>query len=201
MGRCAASTTSVLAMPSRQVTRWYLEMKSRERLAAAPERDPELAVRGVELPAPEFARFLYTAVGGDWFWVDRLHWDFERWRAHVSRPEVELWVGWMRGAPVGYGELHRQGHDVLLAYFGLLPAFIGRGLGPRLLHAVVARAWEPGEARRVHLSTCSLDSPAALPTYLRTGFTVRTERVEHTSLPDEAPGPWAGARRATAARA
>src|SRR3954451_1693647 len=77
-------------------------------LAPAPPADPELEVRRAEIPSPELARFLYTAVGGDWFWVDRLGWDYARWQAHLERPGVETWVGWVRGTPAGYAELVRR---------------------------------------------------------------------------------------------
>ena len=187
-------------MPVRSITRWYLEMTGPEQLAPGPPPQPGFEVRHAAEPSPEFARFLYTAVGGDWFWVDRLHWDWSRWRAHVERPAIETWVGWLHGTPAGYGELARQGDAVLLAYFGLLPGFMGRGLGPLLLHAVVSRAWETGP-RRVHLSTCSLDAPAALRTYERAGFRVFQERIERVPLPDVSPGPWPGAGRPTAVRA
>jgi GNAT superfamily N-acetyltransferase len=176
------------------VTRWYLEMSGPEQLAPAPAPDPELEVRRVEIPSPELSRFLYTAVGGDWFWVDRLGWDYARWRTHLDRPGVETWVGWVRGTPAGYAELGPRGKDVEITYFGLLREFIGRGIGPRLLHAAVARAWELGP-QHVRLSTCELDGPAALRTYERAGFRVYDRRQERALLPDEAPGPWPGAGR------
>ena len=93
----------------------------------------------------------------------------ERWRAHVARPEVETWLPRLDGAPVGYAELVREGDDVELASFGLLPGFAGRGFGGALLTTVTADAWQRG-AQRVWLHTCSLDSAAALPGYERRGF-------------------------------
>jgi GNAT superfamily N-acetyltransferase len=179
----------------RTYTRWYLEMTAPEQLAPAPPPDPELDVRQAELLSPEFSRFLYTAVGGDWFWVDRLGWDYARWEAYLSRPGVETWVGWVRGTPAGYAELAPRGDGIEIAYFGLLRPFIGRGIGPRLLHAAVARAWSRRPAH-VRLSTCELDGPAALRTYQRAGFSVYDRRQERSMLPDTAPGPWPGSGRA-----
>jgi GNAT superfamily N-acetyltransferase len=57
-----------------------------------------------------------------------------------------------------------------IAYFGLLPDFLRRGLGKLMLTAAVDRAWEQGVSR-VWLHTCTLDDPAALPNYLKRGFT------------------------------
>ena len=37
-------------------------------------------------PAPELSRFFYRAVGGDWYWLDRLDWTYDQWLAWVERP-------------------------------------------------------------------------------------------------------------------
>jgi GNAT superfamily N-acetyltransferase len=169
------------------ITRWLLELTSPDQLAPAPAPDPELAVRQAKIPSPEFARFLYTAVGGPWYWLDRRDWDRERWRAELE--QVETWVGYLRGTPAGYAELAPRGRTVELAYFGLLPDFIGRGIGPRLLHAALARAWA-SEPERVTVNTCSLDGPAALRTYERAGLRVVDRREERVALPDAPLGAW-----------
>ena len=150
------------------VTTWYLEMTDPAQLRPA-RPVAELEIGRLEPPDPELSRRLYAEVGGPWQWTDRLEWDVERWRAHVARPEVETWLPRLDGAPVGYAELVREGDDVELASFGLLPGFAGRGFGGALLAAVTADAWRRG-ARRVWLHTCSLDSDAALPGYERRGF-------------------------------
>ena len=69
---------------------------------------------------------------------------------------------------VGFG-LGLSKECVEVAYFGLLPRFIGQGLGGHLLTAAVERAWQRG-AKRVWLHTCDLDHPAALPHYQARGF-------------------------------
>ena len=185
-------TASVDDVPAVEVTTWFLEMTAPAQLAPAPDPDPELDVRQVELPSPELSRALYAAVGSDWYWTDRLGWSRERWHERLVRPEVETWVGWVRGAPAGYAELERDAGAVELASFGLLPDFIGRGLGTRLLDAVVRRAWAL-EPRRVWLHTCSLDSPAAMRTYRGRGFEIYDERTGRLPLPVRRPEPWPGA--------
>lgn len=138
---------------------------------------PELEVRRACVPCPELSRFLYTAVGRDWHWTDRLPWRDEQWMAYLDRPEVETWLALVGGTPAGYFELERQpAGEVDIAYFGLLRQFVGRGLGGHLLAAAVRRAWEMGAAR-VTVNTCSLDHPAALGNYLARGFTVEREEV------------------------
>jgi len=102
-------------------------------------------------------------------------------------------VAYVSGTPAGYFELEMQaGGNVEIVYFGLLPQFIGRGLGGALLTATVERAWALG-AHRVWVHTCSLDHPNALPGYQARGF--RVFNIAHTEeeLPERSPGLWPGA--------
>jgi GNAT superfamily N-acetyltransferase len=74
------------------------------------------------------------------------------------------------GVPAGYAELDcRHSGEIELAYFGLIPEFIGRGLGAYFLAWAVDRAWQR-EPRRLWVHTCSLDHPRALATYRAIGF-------------------------------
>jgi len=159
------------------VTTTYLEIRDRSELCASNEpRVPFTLVR-VEVPTPELNAFLYVAVGAGWTWRDRLPWDRARWLAYLDRAEVETWVMYVRGSPAGYFELERQGDSIEVAYFGLLPAFIGLGLGGTLLTSAIARGFDLGAAR-VWLHTCTLDHPQALANYLARGL--RPYRTEET---------------------
>jgi GNAT superfamily N-acetyltransferase len=182
----------------REITTWHLEMTDPAELRpsrASAQSIPGLRIEQARIPSPELNRFLYTAVGGDLFWIDRLDWDQRRWREYLERPEVETWVAYLEGTPAGYFELEMQTERAVeLVYFGLLPGFTGRGLGGALLTRAVERAWEMG-ARRVWVHTCSLDSPAAVPAYEARGFRVFREEISDRDLPDESPGPWPGAGR------
>jgi GNAT superfamily N-acetyltransferase len=124
-------------------------------------------------------RRLYTAVGGPWHWRDRLAWDDATLDAHLASPDIAIWELLVGNESAGYFELRREPPgEVEIAYFGLIPAFIGRGLGGALLSAAVQEAWRFG-AQRVWLHTCTLDSPHALPNYKSRGFLpYRTEQYE-----------------------
>jgi ribosomal protein S18 acetylase RimI-like enzyme len=162
------------------VTTTYLEITARTELRAGRAPHVPCAVTRVEIPTPALNRFLYVAVGQSWAWNDRLEWDAARWREHVDRPELETWVAYVRGTPAGYFELEMQGDDVEIVYFGLLPEFIGLGLGGTLLTAAIERAFGVGAARAwVH--TCSLDHPQALGNYLARGMRVYRTEVDHGS--------------------
>jgi len=74
-------------------------------------------------------------------------------------------------------ELEKTGTETEIAYFGLIPGHIGLGLGKHLLSFAIDQAWEGG-AERVTVHTCNLDSPAALPNYLKRGFEVYNVQSE-----------------------
>jgi GNAT superfamily N-acetyltransferase len=155
------------------ITTWFLEMNSADELRPARPVDG-FEVRRLDPPDVGLSRRLYERVGGPWHWTDRLAWGHSRWSAYLAH--AETLVGYLDDGPVGYAELVREGADVELASFGLLPGYAGRGLGGALLAAATERAWESG-AGRVWLHTCSLDSPAALPSYERRGFRRYDEKV------------------------
>jgi GNAT superfamily N-acetyltransferase len=179
----------------RHVTTWYLEMRSAQQLRRAPPPDPLPSIVRAEIPLPMLNRFLYTAVGGHWYWRDRLAWSYARWMQWLDRPELQTWVMYLRGTPAGYIELEKQPHDdVEIAYFGLMREFSGRGLGGHLLGVGIEQAWAMG-ARRVWVHTCSLDSPVALRTYEARGMQRYKEETTVVDLPPQPDGPWRGWER------
>lgn len=180
-------------MTSVEVTTWYLQLTDPSRLGPAPEPDPDLEIRQVELPAPELCRALYAAVGSDWYWTDRLDWTWPEWHAYLDDDAREVWVPWLRGTPAGYLELYAEPGAVEIVSFGLLPAFVGRGLGKRLLDFAVRRGFALRE--RVWLHTCTLDSPVALANYQARGFEVFDEESGPREIPEGRLEPWPGARR------
>ena len=60
------------------VTTYDLEITDPKDLRPKPNPLQDLEIKQVEQPSPEFNRFLYTAVGGDWYWVDRLSWTYRQ---------------------------------------------------------------------------------------------------------------------------
>lgn len=176
----------------REVQTIHLEMLHRNQLVAAPPT--ALCVVEAVVPSPELNRFLYTAVGGDWYWIDRLAWTYDEWLEYLRHPRVRTWVGYLEGNAAGYCELDgRAGADVEIAYFGLLSGFQGAGHGGFLLTRTVEEAWNL-DADRVWVHTCTLDSPSALPNYERRGFRRFKTETALVDLPLSSPGPWPGAR-------
>jgi len=168
-----------------KITIYYLEMLSPDDLRPSTKIVEDLEIKQVKIPCPEYNRFLYSAVGRVWNWFEKLSWTEKQWQEHVNQPGLETWVGYVSGTPAGYFELDKQSNNnVEILYFGLLPEFIGRGLGGHLLTAAVRRAWATG-AKRVWVHTCSLDHPAALANYKARGFSLYKQETEFKELPGD----------------
>jgi len=153
-----------------EVTRTYLEMKTPQELVGASAPSPAARIERMAACPPSFFRYLYAEVGRPYHWVDRLGWSDEQVRARLADPAVTFHLLTFEGSPAGYFELEKYPDAAVeVAYFGLLPEFLGRGLGKYLLTRAVQEAWGRGAAR-VWLHTCTLDDPAALPNYVARGF-------------------------------
>lgn len=167
------------------VTVTYLEMRQ------APTRPPshppslkrKIALMRAEAPTVGFYRYLYNAVGADWSWYERNQLADEALAAIIQDEQVEVYVLYLDGAPAGYAELdRRRPSEVELAYFGLIPDYIGLGVGGYMLDWAIETAWSrPIERLWVH--TCTLDHPAALPVYQKAGFTPYKQKTMTISAP------------------
>ncbi|HPG38860.1 MAG TPA: GNAT family N-acetyltransferase [bacterium] len=167
------------------ITTWSLEMHTFDELRPSRQVNSDFHIIRVEQPYPAFNKFLYSEVGKDWFWIDKLSWSHDQWHKYVDRPELETWVGYLHGAPAGYYELEKQpGTQIELVYFGILPPYYGQGLGGILLTHAIIRAWSM-KPKRVWVHTCSHDHPAALQNYLARGFVLYNETVEEKELPEK----------------
>jgi GNAT superfamily N-acetyltransferase len=182
-------------MTTIDVTRTYLELIAKP--GALPEPpEPSVRFERVDHSPPSFYRYLYSEVGRAHRWIDRLDWDDERIAAHLADPDVALWLLSTAGAPTGFVELrHHADGSVEIAYLGLLPELIGRGLGRYLLRRAIAEAASAGPVR-VWLHTCTLDHPAAMPNYVNAGFVPMRQEVFAAPVPTDASGVYLLVRQA-----
>jgi GNAT superfamily N-acetyltransferase len=126
-----------------------------------------LRARHISVP---FYRYLYDRVGEAWLWYERRAMDDAALASIVQDERVEIYVLYADGVPAGYAELdRREAQDIELAYFGLVPEFIGKGLGAYLLSSAIDIAWTH-DPKRLWVHTNTLDHPKALPLYQRFGF-------------------------------
>ena len=168
-------------IPEKLITT-YLEMKDRTLFRPAFLEDSQhLTIIRMARPDVAFYQFLYRAVGDAWRWRDRLLIADDALLKILSAPGLTVDVLYVEGVPAGYVELLREEENTEIAYFGLRPNFIGRGLGKHLLSHGIAQAWGDGAAR-VWVHTCNLDGPHALSNYQKRGFAVY--KVEEGPMPE-----------------
>jgi GNAT superfamily N-acetyltransferase len=177
-------------MPLADITIRFLEMTSPGDLKSKRSGKPGVLFARVPRPMPELSRFFYTGIGGSYKWFERRGWTLADWQTYLDQPKVESWVLSVEGIPAGFVEYNRHDNsDVEIKYFGLLPAFVGHGLGAHLLTEAVECAWKMG-ASRVILDTCNTDHPQALPNYLARGFREYKVEVKRKDVPAGAMSPW-----------
>ena len=168
----------------------YLEMLERPAGRRVPAPLDKLALMRAEDCTVSFYRYLYDTVGEPWLWFERRIIDDVDLASQIHRPSIEIFVLYVRGAPAGFFELDTAAlRETKLCYFGLIPDFIGRRVGPYLLQAAIDRAWSR-PIDRMWLHTSTFDHPKALGVYQRAGFGVYARRQvlfedprEHGILP------------------
>ena len=152
----------------------FLEMKERPKPRPMPD-SPLRLVRWGSIDADKY-RILFRRVGGRWLWYSRLAMDDATLLANVAEVHAVLDP---RGVEVGMIELDfRRRGECLIRFLGLVPELAGKGHGGWLFAQTLALAWRKG-VERVHVNTCTLDHPAALPSYLRAGFIAHARAFEH----------------------
>ncbi len=154
----------------------YLQMLARPERVVPPPREG-LAVVHAKKPTVAYYRFLYDGVGRDYGWPRCTKLSDAELAALLNDPRLEVHVLTVEGVTAGFAELDRRTEgEIELVQFGLLPGFIGQGLGRYFLRWTIDKAWSYGP-RRVWLHTCTQDHPAALPNYLKAGFAISKEEV------------------------
>ena len=184
-GPSGAATPAVPSPPApdlMKTTVTFLQMLAEQNTRIAAPANLKLMLVRAENISVGFYRYLYTAVGGGYHWIDRNKLDNASLATIIQDPKVEVWVLYASGQPAGYFEVDgRQSTVVELQYFGLLPEFHGLGLGKWLLAEAIRACWakQPG---RVIVETCTLDGPAALPLYQKLGFVAYDQREKEMEI-------------------
>ncbi len=160
----------------------YLEMR-RNMVPHPPQPPPGCAIRRWRRPPVEGYRRLFSAVGGKWGWSGRRIMNNAELKKIIHAQTSEIFLLKRDSETAGFIELDRRvPGQAEIVYFGLLPEFIGRGLGGYLLNWAIHRAWE-GKPKRIWLHTCQYDHPRALAVYLKAGFNAYDEKIEMQPYP------------------
>lgn len=181
------------SVPSSSLVTTYLEMLSHAASSGQRSRvrSEKLRVQELTQRTWQFNRDMYFAVDEKWNWTDKRPWTDDQWRDYASDPNLRTFAGYFDHKVAGYFELYRsadgsltsrhqrsevggQNQDAVeIAYFGLLPEFIGRGLGGALLSSAIENAWNCSPPpSRVWVHTCNRDHSSALANYQARGFRI-----------------------------
>jgi GNAT superfamily N-acetyltransferase len=160
---------------------------SLEMTAAPPRRpDPPAApwtVRHVVTPELAWFRDLFRRIGGELFWASRLVLSDARLADVIHHPKIEVRALEVDGRAEGLLELDfREPGACELSFFGVTPALVASGAGRFLMNRALDVVWARGVSR-FWVHTCTLDHPAALPFYLRSGFVAFRRHVEIVADP------------------
>ncbi len=182
MGKWLNAETIDMGPAEIEIVTTYLEMTERPSRPATPISFGGHALMRLEKPSVHFYRYLYNVVGEPWFWVDRRGIPDSELTAMIQAEGVDIFVLYAGGAPAGFTEIDRRRLPLVnIAYVGLAPDFIGRGLGRYLMNWSVDCAWSFA-TKRVTVDTCTLDHPRVLAIYQRAGF--RPYRQSRTRILD-----------------
>jgi GNAT superfamily N-acetyltransferase len=153
-----------------------LEMTERPTLGPDPEG--AWTLRRVQAPDLNWFRDLYRRVGEEWLWFSRLRMPDAELAAIVQSPLVEVFALVSDGRDEGLLELDfRTAGQCEIVFFGVTANLIGSGAGRWLMHRALERAWSQ-PITRVWVHTCTLDYPAALAFYQRSGFRPFRRQIE-----------------------
>lgn len=156
----------------------FLEMRAQAAPRPVPTPDG-VTVERVDQPALDWYRDLFNRVGGhDWLWSSRLELDDAALSDIVHDTDVHVLQLRKDDQAQGLLELDfRIAGECELAFFGVGPEMIGTGAGRFLMNAAITKAWSH-PISRFHVHTCTLDHPAALSFYRRSGFTAIRQQIE-----------------------
>lgn len=161
----------------------FLEMDKRPTSPPPPQPGEKVAILKAEKPPVHFYRYLYNTIGESYKWVDRRKVDDVTLGTILRDPRVDLFVLYADGCPAGMAELDfRLEGTGQLSYFGLVPEYVGRGLGAFFLYQAIQNAWAM-PINKLLINTCTLDHPRALPLYQRMGFSVYAREDRFIEMP------------------
>ncbi len=164
-------------LPLVTITTSYLQMLTHSRRSVLPPRDGVSVVHARRLSVAYY-RFLYDVVGKEYDWTSRKKLSDGELAAILNDPRNEVHVLMVDGVPGGFAELDRRvGDEIELKQFGLTGDLLGQGLGKWFLEWTIDKAWSYSP-KRFWLHTCTKDHPAALPNYLKAGFTIYKHQTD-----------------------
>lgn len=155
-----------------------LEMTARPVLRSDPPAAAGFGLKRIEQPDLVWFRALFRLVGENFLWSSRLRMADDKLMAELLDPGMETYALTQDDQDLGLLQLDfRVVDEGELGFFGVADTLIGTGAGRWLMNRALERAWSL-PIRRFWVHTCTLDHPAAVEFYRRSGFTAFRRQIE-----------------------
>ncbi len=122
-------------------------------------------------------RKIYSEIGKDFGWTGHLIPGEKRLAKILTSPRLHIYYLYNYQKVAGLIAFKEHAQSVELLYFGLIPEYIGKGLGKKFMQSVFYFA-TGFEQEFVELHTCEFDHPNALSFYLSLGFKKIKEQID-----------------------
>ena len=123
----------------------YLEMVSypKHLILTKPEK-LNAEIKLLVEPTVDFYRYLYDTVGEKWTWIERRLLDDSNLQKLIRSSNVEIYILYVDDNVAGFGEIgwDTASNGSEIKYFGLMPEYIGKRLGPYFLNNIINIAWK-----------------------------------------------------------
>ncbi len=160
----------------------YMQMTSRPLNAIAKPDGAEIIYE--TKPEINWYKDIYHKVGSKWGWAKRLTFSDEELKNTIRSKDVEIYYLSVDKEVAGFFEYERKGKETEIVYLGLVPQFIGKGLGQYLLNQAINMAWDI-DIERLTLHTCEYDHISALKLYQKLGFQIYDKRIDNEYYTEE----------------
>ena len=165
-------------VPAGKIAAVVTHLEMTELPAIPPDPKGAWTLRRVETPGLDWFRDLYRRVGEEWLWFSRVRMADAELAAIIHSPLVEVYALEHEGREEGLLELDfREAGQCELSFFGVTAKLIGSGAGRWLMNRALELSWSR-PIMRFWVHTCTLDHPAAVAFYQRSGFRAFRRQVE-----------------------
>ncbi len=135
-------------------------------------------LKRVQEPELDWYRDLFRRVGAQYLWSSHLTLSDEQLARVIRDRGIEIYSICANGQDEGLLELDfRTPEECELLFFGLTDALLGKGAGRWAMNRAVDIAWSHS-IKRFWVHTCTLDHPAAVGFYIRSGFHPFKRQIE-----------------------
>jgi ribosomal protein S18 acetylase RimI-like enzyme len=156
-----------------EVLTYQLEISERSKFLPKENYNQIIEIRPVK--TGHFINYvLFLGVGLPHRWFKRLLWDQKKWDTYLKDEKYKFFLGFYNNEIIGFFELYEHPDSAEIKYFGLLPEFIGIGIGGSFLSHAINEAFHLNK-EKVWLHTCVFDHETALKNYLARGFEITKE--------------------------